>query len=131
MKPRTKRILFTLLKALGVLGISFALLLLYEFAVRVVLEAVFWVYFALLALSSVFVVIYNFGFSRRFIRREELPNAWTEAQKDAFFAEAATRWRHTKPIVLYLILPLCLCFAFDILCLFLWGPLVDLFPLLA
>ena len=64
------------------------------------------------------------------MRREELPGAWSEAQKDAYFAESDRWWRRTRPLLLFLVLPLCLCFAFDILCLFLWGPLVDLFPVL-
>jgi hypothetical protein len=46
-------------------------------------------------------------------------------------AEATAWWRVSKPVLLYVILPLCLCFAFDILCLFLWGPLVELFPILS
>lgn len=131
MKPKTKRILLSLCKAVAILCITFALLLLYELSVRYVWTAVFWIYFALLAAAALFVVIYNRGFSRKFLRREDLPSTWTEAQRDQFLNEAAAWWRVTKPIVQYVILPLCLCFAFDILCLFLWGPLVDLFPTLA
>ena len=131
MKPKTKRTLFSILKAIAVLAITFALLLVYELSVRYVWEPVFWIYFAVLAAAALFVVVYNRGFSRKFLRREELPDAWTDQQKDQFLAEAAAWWRVSRPIVLYLILPLCLCFAFDILCLFLWGPLVDLFPTLA
>ena len=131
MKPKTKRLLLSLGKAVAVLGITLVLLLVYELSVRYVWEAVFWLYFAVLAVASLFVVIYNRGFSRRFIARADLPSAWTDAQKDQFMAEAAAWWRLSRPIVLYVIVPLCLCFAFDILCLFLWGPLVDLFPTLA
>jgi hypothetical protein len=131
MKSNVKRILLSLCKACAVLLITFALLLLYELSVRYVWEAVFWIYFAVLAAASLFVVVYNRGFSRRFIRREDLPSAWSEAQKDQFVAEAAAWWRVSRPILIYLILPLFLCFAFDILCLFLWGPLVELFPVLS
>ena len=130
MKARTKRTLASLLRAGLVLVITYVFLIVYELSVRYVWEPVFWIYFALLLASALFVVVYNRGFSRSFIRREELPASWTEAQRDQFFAEAATAWRRTKPLVLYVILPICLCFAFDILCLFLWGPLVDLFPFL-
>lgn len=125
-----KQILLRLASAALTLFITFVLLLLYELAVRNVWEAVFWAYYAVLAAAALFVVIYNRGFSRSFYRREELPRGWSEEQKDAFFAEAADRRRRTRPVVKYLILPIVLCFAFDILCLFLWGPLVELFPVL-
>jgi hypothetical protein len=131
MKTNVKRILLSLCKAVAVLGLTFLLLLLYELSVRYVWEAVFWIYFAVLAAASLFVAVYNRGFSRRFMRRADLPSAWSEAQKDQFMAEAAAWWRVSKPVLLYVILPLCLCFAFDILCLFLWGPLVELFPILS
>lgn len=131
MKPTIKRTLLSLCRAAAVLAVTFLLLLLYELSVRYVWEAVFWSYFAVLAAASLFVVVYNRGFSRRFMRREELPDGWTAQQKDQFLGEGARWWRVSRPIVLYLILPLCLCFAFDILCLFLWGPLIDLFPALA
>lgn len=130
MKEKNKRMLRFGLSALLILAITFVLLLFYELSVRLVWEPVFWIYFAVLAAASLFVALYNRGFSRRFMRRDELPRAWSEAQKDAFFAEADLWWRRTRPILLFLVLPLFLCFAFDILCLFLWGPLVDLFPLL-
>ena len=130
MKKDTKQILFSLLKGAAVLGITMALLVLYELSVRYVWEAVFWVYFVTLAAASLYVVIRNYGFSRSFVKYDELPASWTEGQKNAFFAEAKDAWRKTKPIVFYLILPIALCFGFDVLCLFLWGPLVDLFPFL-
>ena len=131
MKNTTKRTLLRLGEAALVLLITFFLLLLYELSVRYVWEPVFWGYYALLAASCLFVAIYNRGFHRAFYKREELPRAWSEAQKDQFFAEARRWWRHTRPVVVFLILPLFLCFAFDILCLFLWGPIIDLFPGLA
>ena len=130
MNEKTKRVLKRIGIAVAVLLITFVLLLVYEMSVRYVWSAVFWIYFAVLAAASLGVVIYNRGFSRFFYRREELPRAWSEAQKDAFFAEAHTWRRRSKPIILFIILPLVLCFAFDILCLFLWGPLVELFPVL-
>ncbi len=125
-KPLWKR----LLTAGGTLLSTMLLLLLYELSVRYVWQAVFWVYFALLSAGALFVVIYNRGFSRSFIRRAELPKTWSEAQKDAFFADAQRRLRHTAPLVSFLLLPLCLTFAFDILCLFLWEPLSALLPFL-
>ena len=131
MKKNHQKPLRLLGRCALVLCITFFLLIVYELSVRYVWEAVFWSYYILLAAASILVVVCNRGFSRRFYRREELPSAWSEAQKDEFFAEAATWWRKTSPVCLYLILPLCLTFAFDILCLFLWGPLIDLFPFLA
>ena len=130
MNEKTKKVLKRLGAAVGMLLITFVLLLVYELSVRYVWRAVFWTYFAVLAAAMLGVAIYNRGFSRSFYRREELPHAWSEAQKDAFFAEARTWWRQSKPIILFVILPILLCIGFDILCLFLWGPLVELFPVL-
>ncbi len=110
-----------------VLLLTFLLTLGYMLAVTYRIAAVFWIYYAALAASALGYVIYNRGFSRTRVSREELPATFSEEEKDAFFADAEHRRRRSLPL-LYLTVALALVFVYDMFFLFLAEPLSEIFP---
>ena len=127
MNKRT--LLFGLLRILAMLAVTFVLLFFYLFANRQAWTAVFWIYAAALTALGIAYISWNRGFTRMGVSRDMLPAAWDDAQKDRFLAEAAT-WRRQSRCLLYLIIPLCLTFLYDIVDLFLGDALRNAFPFL-
>ena len=127
MNKRT--LLFGLLRALAMLAVTFVLLVFYMFAARQCWRAVFWVYFAALGVLGIAYISWNRGFTRMGVSRDMLPAAWDDAQKDRFLAEAAS-WRRHSRCLLYLIIPLCLTFLYDMIGLFLGDALRNVFSFL-
>ena len=75
---------------------------------------VFTVYgIALLGLTAGYI-IYNRALVPSHISREQLPDDWDEAKKDAFFADAERRLERSK-WMLTLIFPLCITFAYEVI----------------
>ena len=68
---------------------------------------------ALLALLIAYLV-YNRGLVPANVTREQLPDDWDEAKKDAFLADAARRIDRSK-WMLTIIFPLCLTFAYEVI----------------
>jgi hypothetical protein len=68
---------------------------------------------ALLGLAAGYI-IYNRGLLASHISREQLPDDWSEAQKDAFFADANRRLERSKWMLL-IIFPLCITFAYEVI----------------
>ena len=107
--------------------ITLVLLLIYEFAVRLVWQPMFWIYFAALAALSLGYTVYNRGFSRTRVSRNDLPRTWSEAEKDEFFADAARRKAGSR-WMLFLIVPLALVFVYDTVALFFGDFIEYIFP---
>lgn len=130
MKLKKERLLALLRDAGATLLITAPLLLFYMFANEMRWGFVFWIYFVAIAAVAVVYFLYNRAFTHTRVSRNELPATWTEAQKDAFFEENATRARRSKPL-LYLLIALALVFLYDMVMLFLWDSLVAVFPFLS
>ena len=125
-----KEKLYTLLRdALCTMIFLFPLLLFYMFAIEQRWGFVFWVYFVLTAVSGVAFFLYNRAFAHTRVSRNDLPAAWSEEEKDAFFEEARARFIKSKPL-LYLFLALFLVFLYDMVQLFLWDALCEMLPFL-
>ncbi len=69
----------------------------------------------ILAIAGYF--IYGNGFPQKEVRRESLPQSWTEKQCDDFLSECAKRRRVTRPLLI-LALALGTVFVFDIVFLY-------------
>ncbi len=113
-----------------VLAMTFVLLLIYLFAAHLRYTPMFWIYFVALCFSALGYVVWNRGFWRSRVRREELPQIWSEEDKDFFFAEAAAWRRHSAWLLYLLVIPLALTFFYDILSLWCGDALSALFPFL-
>lgn len=111
-----------------VLAPTFLFTLGYMLAVNLRAELVFWLYYAALGISTLAYVLYNRGFSRTRVSREELPDTWSEEEKDEFFADAARRRHRSRPL-LYIVIALWLTFLYDMFFLFLAEPLSEIFPI--
>lgn len=59
-------------------------------------------------------ILYNRGLVPVYVKREQLPDEWDEAKKDAFLAEGARRLERSK-WMLTIIFPLCITFAYEII----------------
>ena len=112
-----------------VLALTFLFTLGYMLAVVYRAAFVFWLYYAALGLSALAYAVYNRGFSRTRVSREELPLSMSEEEKDAFFADAARRTRRSRPL-LCIVIALSLTFLYDMFFLFLAEPLAKIFPIL-
>jgi len=99
----------------------------YEFAVRLVWQPMFWIYFIALAGLSLFYVFFNRGFTRTRVSREQLPGSWSEQEKDEFFASAERRRRLSYPLLAFII-PLALVFVYDTVALFFGDFIENIFP---
>ena len=107
----------------------FPLLLFYMFANEQRWPFVFWLYFGALAVTGIVYFLYNRGFTHTRVSRNDLPAAWSEGEKDAFFEENEQRFAKSKPL-LYLLIALCLVFLYDMINLFLWDSLCEILPFL-
>lgn len=124
-----RKFLSGLARILAILVVTFVFLFFYLFAARQSWRFVYWIYYAALAALGVAYVVWNRGFTRMGVSRDMLPAAWDEAEKDRFLSDAA-RWRRQSRCLLYLIIPLCLTFLYDIVVLFLGDALRAAFPFL-
>lgn len=123
-----KELVKTWLLRLGLtLAMTFVLLMPYEVANRRGFAPMFWLYFAGLIVFSVAYIVWNRGFAFARVRREDLPENWSAAQKDAFLADVENR-RSRSSFLLYLSVSIALCFVYDIIHLFIWGDIVKMFP---
>ena len=87
------------------------------FVMRLDINWIFWVYYGLLAVSSLAYVIINRGFALDSLSHSSLSNEWSEEKKTAFLAARDERKRKSKWL-LTIIFPLCLTVLFDIIYLF-------------
>ena len=76
-------------------------------------------YFALLLGFTIAYLIYNRFFYRQGVTKEQLPDEWSEAEKELFFADAATRVQKSK-WMLTVIFPLVVTFLIDSVQLFIF-----------
>ena len=97
---------------LACLGLTLLLLIVYELAIRALWMPMYWIYYAALALSGAGYVLYNRGFSRDRVSRNELPHTWSETEKDEFFADAERRKKRSRPLLI-LAISLLLVFLYD------------------
>jgi purine-cytosine permease-like protein len=86
-------------------------------------EIVMATYMIALAAFAVAYFVYNRGFSRRGVTVDMLPDEWTDAQKEEFVSDAATRQKKSA-WMLMLVFALIFTFAFDLLELYLL-PFID------
>ena len=93
------------------------LLIAYEVAVRALFTPMYWIYYAALGLSLGGYVVYNRGFTRTRVSRNDLPSTWSEEKKDEFFADAAYRKKRSRPLLI-LVISLILVFVYDIVALY-------------
>lgn len=83
--------------------------------------AVFVLYAVLLLGFALAYLIYNRFFYRKGITREQLPDDWDDAAKDAFLADGEARLARSR-WMLFLIFPLLFTFLMDAVDLFLIDP---------
>ena len=84
------------------------------------------IYLLLGAVLALYYVIYNRGFVAKNATPDELPNHMTPVQKQAFIEEGQRRFKKSK-WVLTILIPIILTFFIDIIYLFLYPYLEDLF----
>ena len=114
---------------LATLAASVLLLTVYEIAIRALWQPMYWIYYAALALLAIGYTVYNRGFSRTRVSRNELPRSWSEEEKDEFFADAARRKKRSRPMLVFIV-ALLLVFAYDTVALFFGDFLTYVFPFL-
>lgn len=115
------------LYVLAVLAMTAVLLVIYELAIHARWQPMYWIYYALLFALAIGYVFYNRGFTRTRVSRESLPGTWTEAEKDAFYADAHRRLRRSRPVLL-LVCALALVFVYDAVALYFGDFLEYVFP---
>lgn len=114
---------------LTVILLTAVFLVVYEIAIRLLWQPMFWIYFIALAALLVAYVVYNRGFTRTRVSRNSLPRTWSEAEKDEFYADAVRRKKKSRPL-LAVIIALVLVFVYDAVALFFGDFLEYVFPFL-
>ena len=87
---------------------------------------VFWVYYGALAILGAFYVIYNRAFTRDNIRPEDLPEDWSEEQKNEFFASRDERKKKSR-VVLTVLFALIVVFVYEMIVLFFGDAILSAF----
>ena len=86
----------------------------YIFGIMMEWPIVVFVYYALLFIASIAFVIINRGLSNRSPEPDELPEDWSYVQKCEYIEKDKKRKERAKPL-LYIIIPLLMIFAIDII----------------
>ena len=113
-----KRAAWDTLSRFGLIALlTFSFILFYYVADYMAWGWVFWTYFAALAACAVAYTVWNRGFTRSGVERENLPDTWSDEEKDKFIADGK-RWREDSKVVLYIMIPLIFTFLVDTVKLF-------------
>jgi hypothetical protein len=89
----------------------------YQTALYFNFAPIMWIYYGLLILSAFAFLYFNKGISKNVVTRDELPEEWSESEKDNVLEKRAKHKNIAKKLLL-LIIPLLLTFAFDVIYLF-------------
>ena len=86
----------------------------YIFCVQNEIKGIVYCYYAILILTFIAFIILNRGFSSRDLDIEQLPENWDEERKLRFIEKDKARRKYGK-YLLYIVIPLLLIFAGDII----------------
>ncbi len=102
---------FPIKKAIILLAVTAALFVIYQVMIALEIMAVVHVYWIGLCVLAMVYIAINRGVFRP-SRREELPNEWSNEEKDSVIAEQKRRLKLSRPI-LYVIVGIMLTLIFD------------------
>lgn len=101
------------------------LLLAYLISVRFFPFVTLIVYTAVSAVVCFSYVIYNRGFTRKDLKPEDLPDAWSEEQKKEYIEDGKKRLERSK-WMLTVIIPLIIIYAYELIDIFVLPPIAEL-----
>ena len=119
MKPETKKLAIHLL-------INSILLIVLYFAAAKIFPYIWAVYLAAGAGLGLYYVIYNKGFSGKGVTPDMLPSTMSLAEKEAFIEDSRKRLNNSR-WVLTLLIPILLTFMLDMIYLFIFPYLEEIF----
>lgn len=95
----------------------------YQTALYFQFKPIMWIYYVLLIVSVLAFIYFNKGINRKVVTWEQLPEEWSDAEKDSFIIKLNKHKKIAKKILL-LIIPLLFTFAFDVMYLFFLEDLI-------
>ena len=95
----------------------------YQTALYFKFQPIQWIYYGLLIGSALAFLYFNKGVSKKITPREELPEEWSDIEKDTYLAKLVKHKNIAKKLLL-LIIPLLLTFAFEVVYLFYIDPFI-------
>ena len=95
----------------------------YQTALYFQFQPIQWIYYGLLIVSALAFLYFNKGINRKITAREELPEEWSEIEKDNYLAKL-TKHKNIAKKLLLLIIPLLFTFAFEVIYLFYIDPII-------